>query len=323
MRILPIVVFQLFVFASVAKAENCSEALIVDTYDEKSTLSSDWRLSQYLSDEQFQKMKQKAGVSGDVYGFPVKGDYSKYKEASQKRIQASDEKLTRDQAYNLLWTSLGDASLKAYEACLRDRKPNGLFLYPIKATKNEVELRIAYVPAPGSNAKPISLSWQGNVSGMKLPNKISPNATETRVVPRPSSGHNDILLALNGGGYTAGSVVITALPGPPPEPPQPGWTFRFTKVRDARHNIGTVGNVLLPDGYSIEQIYYLDVGDDHEFTFEVYGPSGRILNNQVYKGNGRTDWKSRTLEIVVDGKKLTYAFDGWNDGTSWFRYMWE
>ena len=65
--------------AQTAKANNCSDALIVSMHSSSSKIKSDWRLSIFVSEEQYNKMKNSAGANARVYGVPVGANYSQYK----------------------------------------------------------------------------------------------------------------------------------------------------------------------------------------------------------------------------------------------------
>ncbi|RWK12161.1 hypothetical protein [Mesorhizobium sp.] len=296
--------------------------MIVSTYSRNSEANSDWRISQYLSEEEFKEIQKKAGAQGEIYGVPVSGSWSDYQAASRRKIQQSNERLTKAQAENVVWTGLDEVSLKAYEACLHS-KDYGLFLYPRKATKTQVELRLEYRPI--GNGATIDLNWPGAPVEAKLPRRIKANERRTIVIRRPTSQDVEVLMSVNGGGATSEAITITAYPDPPTMA-EPAWQLVEVSMRNPVANVGTAGTASLADGYEIRNIRYHHVGpgkDDHEMIFDVYGPAGRLRADVAYTANNGTDWKTRVSSVQADGHIIRYAFSNWNDNHAQFHFTWE
>jgi hypothetical protein len=82
------------------------------------------------------------------------------------------------------------------------------------------------------------------------------------------------------------------------------------------------GVIDLGDGYELRQVDYYYAGDNtHRFTFEAFGPRGR-LGAFVYDGNNQTPWESRISWIQFDGRMLYFAFSSWGDQRAQFHYAW-
>ncbi|RWF64106.1 hypothetical protein [Mesorhizobium sp.] len=309
-------------WAGPAFSDDCSDALIVSTYRKNSESSSDWRLSQYVSEDEFKQLQKNAGAKAVVYGVPVSGSYSDYQTASKNRIQQSGEKLTKAQAENVIWTGLNDASLRGYEACLHS-KDYGLFLYPRKATKKQVELRLEYRPV--GSAAAVNLNWPGAPAGADFPKQIKANERRTIIIRRPASPDDEILLSVNGGGATAEAITITAYPNPP-KMVAPAYEVLQVSMRNPVTNVGTAGTASLHDGYEVRNIRYHHVGpgkDDHEMDFDVYGPEGRVKTDISYIANNGSDWKKRISSVQIESHVLKYAFSNWNDNQAQFHFIWQ
>jgi hypothetical protein len=97
--------------------QDCSKALVSDSYSESDTASSDFRLSTTVDESNYNSLSQKAGASGVIYGVPVGANWGEYKENRQHVLNSSDMKLSTDQARNVIWTSLKPEAVSAYEAC--------------------------------------------------------------------------------------------------------------------------------------------------------------------------------------------------------------
>jgi len=304
---------------SQSQAEDCSDALIVETYSQNSAMNMDWRLSQFVSEEEWNSIQKKADASAIIYGVPMGGSYGEYKAASKKKISEMGESLTSQQVDNILWTGLGGNSLLAYQSCLQS-KSYGLFLYPRKATKTALEMVLEYRPI-GAGGGDITLNWASTSPQVdNLLAKISPHTEWTFFVDRPS-GSEDILLAVNGGGLTAPAVVITAYP-----PPLPVWNSEWVTMRDPAQNTGQPGSASLPDGYEIRNIRYGWVGPsphDHEFKFDLFDGSVLLKPDVSYVGNNATPWEDRIKVLSISGHKLRFAFSGWNDNKSDFHFIWQ
>jgi hypothetical protein len=99
--------------------ENCDSALVVATYSDQSSYSSDWRLATFVSREAYNELKK--GMSGNavIYGVPVGASYDEYKRNIEKLTQSHKESLTINQARQILWRGLDAGAVNAYSKCLQ------------------------------------------------------------------------------------------------------------------------------------------------------------------------------------------------------------
>lgn len=201
--------------------QNCSEALIVDTYNDSSESSRDYRLSKFVTEGQWNELKKGGSGRAVIYGVPIGASYSEYQANSRFKEQQTGESLTEHQARNILWTGLSDNSLEAYTTCLHANS-SGLFFYVKGATHTQLEVIVRYNGA--ADANPLPLSWSGGTPEViaQLPLGIRTNESIPTIVNRPSTG--DYLLAMrvvNGSFPAPPSIRITAWPPLPPPPPVP------------------------------------------------------------------------------------------------------
>ncbi|MEY9098007.1 hypothetical protein ABIA24_000916 [Sinorhizobium fredii] len=290
---------------------DCSETLVVSVHQSGSSASSDYRLSQFVSESQYNEMKHSAGAEANIYGVPVGANYSDYQRASRNMIRKSGESITRVQADNVFWTGLEGNALDAYKTCILAGR-YGLFLYPRSATESEVELVLDYRPTPPA-ADALKLDWVGRPSP-DLPDSIDPNSSIPIILNRPADG-DEYLLAVKGGSLSAPAVTVTSYPYPP-QPFEPEWKEVRTKL------LG--GKVNLPDGYEMRDIQYAHVGSSphtHSFTFDLWGPEGRIRSGLQYVGDNSQPWQE-SAPINVGGHVFKYGFSNWNDGVGKLHYSW-
>jgi hypothetical protein len=82
------------------------------------------------------------------------------------------------------------------------------------------------------------------------------------------------------------------------------------------------GVIDLGNGYELRQVDYYYAGDNkHRFTFDAYGPRGRI-GSFTYEGDVDTSWESRISWIQLDGHTLYFAFANWANQRADFHYAW-
>lgn len=300
-----------------AFAQNCSDALVVSTYSSTSERSYDYRMSQFVSETQYEDLKR--GMSGDavIYGVPVGANYDEYRAASSEMIRQSGVQLSERQMRNVLWTGLNDASSQAYQACLRASR-YGLILYPRAATRNQVEFVLEYRPTDAGTT--LQITWQGAPANIlaALPSSIEANAVRRFVVARPQ-GTEEFILVVNST-RLSDTAIITAYPPAPPVI-EPQWNGRVVSLSN-RDNSSTVD---LPYGYRVGRFGYEYVSNahNHRFLFDIFGPNGTVLRRDIeYIGNNQTSWQSRVQSVNVAGHKLQFAFANWNDGVGEFHYSW-
>ena len=62
----------------------CNRDLIRSTYSFSNRLAEDWRLADYVSEEDYNKIKQETGATARIYGVPVTGKYEDFRERIRK-----------------------------------------------------------------------------------------------------------------------------------------------------------------------------------------------------------------------------------------------
>ncbi len=291
---------------------DCLSTLVTSTYREGSEWNRDYRLSQYVSKESYDRLKQDLSADAIVYRIPLGGSYSDYKAKSRRMVRRSNASLTEAQAHNVLWTGLDQDSLPAFQACVRAAS-YGLFLHAGKATEQHVELLLSYRPTPEGD-EDLKLKWSGPTDGLDLPSTIDAHGENTIIIDRPSSDEEERLIAANGeGGISTGAVHITAYPPPPPELPVPAWAQAQVYLGGGSHTLG--------EGYELRNIRYwpLDQPHTHAFRFDVFGSNGLLRSDVPYEGRNQPQWTKKTIEI--DGYVLEFGFSHWNDymGTLHYR----
>lgn len=204
-----------------AFAEDCSKALVQATYESFARKSKDYRLSTYLTSDQWDNASKGMSAQGTLYGVPVSGSYSEYHNKGQSMIDSSNEFLSESQAQNIFWTGLNNNSVKAYEACLQSQN-SGLYFFVHDATSTQVNILVKYTGLEGSS---LSLSWSGGTPEIvdKLPKTIKSGQVIPTVVNRPDTGAYLLSMQVVDGNFPAPSdaIQIAALPSPPPPVPVP------------------------------------------------------------------------------------------------------
>lgn len=197
---------------ALAGLEECQTALVVATYSQFQSDSSDWRLSTIVTEDAYQAAK--AGFSGRavIYGIPMGSDYNQFNESRNQRLAQHNESLSTQQIQNILWTGLNGASLAAYQECLKAHVLNdrGLHLTPKSATASEITLTITWTPI-GRDPNPLRLTWIYLGEGMSFPQRITAGSNDI-IIPRPSV---ERAIAVNARGF-GDSIILTPIPPPPP-----------------------------------------------------------------------------------------------------------
>lgn len=226
----------LAVNASAQTREDCSEALVIATYNKTDISSSDWRLATYVSESEYDQIKHDAGANAVIYGVPVGVSYSDFQSRVREKTQTYNESLTQNQATNIMWTGLDPSASNVYLACLKAKvfKNRGMHLAVKTATKSQVSVLISWTPTGEGSVKPEWI-WSGAGS---LPKTVPPGE-RTAMLPRPSSQQ---ILTVNYKGYTDSIIIEPFPPAPTPatfhieetsqeyrSPEQVGWGSNWSK----------------------------------------------------------------------------------------------
>ncbi|MFZ2030581.1 MAG: hypothetical protein WAU68_09760 [Vitreimonas sp.] len=103
-------------------------------------------------------------------------------------------------------------------------------------------------------------------------------------------------------------------PGRTPPPPVGFTTLNDQSIYDGVIDVG--------NGYELRQVDCYYAGNNtHRFTFEAFGPRGRI-RAFTYDGADATPWESRIGAIQLDGHTLYFAFSSWANQRAQFHYLW-
>jgi hypothetical protein len=194
------------------EAAGCSEALVLATYNRVQFDHEDWRVAQYVTEDEYNSIAHDAGASAVIYGVPIGANYSDFQKRISDRTDSYKESLTHDQATTIMWTGLDPNAANAYSECLKARVFNqpGFHIAVKAATRTQVSVVVGWTPTgpEARNATP-EWSWEG-AKFASLP-KTVPSGTHIVILPRPDSQE---MLAVNFGGH-ADSLVIDPLPKPP------------------------------------------------------------------------------------------------------------
>jgi hypothetical protein len=189
----------------------CDQALILETYSDKSSHSSDWRLATYMTDDTYTKVREKAKGSASIQGVPVGAEYSKYRESIQNRTDRRNESLNINDARNILWTKLDPNSSGNYRACLEAeaKKQEGLHVSVIAATTASLTLSVFWnLRDSAATASPTYHPAQ--INGENLSSQTPPggfrNGSPTPItIPRPK---DDTDFYLRNGAYNSAPIRI-------------------------------------------------------------------------------------------------------------------
>lgn len=221
MKIMPAIVLlgQCLISTSVFAQAECRDALVISTYNSNANSRIDYRLAEYVSEEAFRKINssQNAGVKVPIYGVPVEGSWSQYRNTatSMAKSRGINTRLSQSQAENVMWTGLDPNAVSAYRECLSTRMHAQIGRPHIgvrTATDTDVSVYLSYLAAPGQkNTYP--LTWTSNIrtiDGQPLPDRIRSGAEITVVLARPAKQQQVAINSFIGGA----SLVIEPLPPP-------------------------------------------------------------------------------------------------------------
>jgi len=195
----------------------CDAALILSTYNSFSSDHIDWRLATFVSEKEWEQIKQDQGSNAVIYGIPVGETYSDFKNHVKEKISVYHESLTHDQMLNILWTGLDPNAVTAYSECLKTQlfATRGLHIAVKAATMNDISLLASWNPQ-GRDPATITPQWIWHGKGRdQLPKTLQQGQT-TLILPRPTEAHQ---FGVNYPGFTDSVVLepLSKLPTPLPE----------------------------------------------------------------------------------------------------------
>lgn len=205
------------------RRDDCSEALVMATYNRFDNSNLDWRLATYVTESAYDQVKKSAGANAVIYGTPVGANYSDYQSAAKSKSETYNESLTLNQATNIMWTGLDPSAGNAYRECLKAKifSSKGLHLAVISATRSEVSVLVSWIPTGQGKIKPL-WTWAGTE---KFPKKLQPGDTGL-VLKRPTQQQ---MLQVNFNG-NQDTLIIE----PYPATPTPATYVQMTTVETYR-----------------------------------------------------------------------------------------
>lgn len=172
----------------------CEDDLIRATYQQNSSVSTDWRLATLVTQSVWDEVSHNGGANAQIYGVPVGASYADYQRRAQNMLQSSSQSYSNTQLLNIAWTGLDRNSITAYEACLQTEaaKAPGLHLGVRTADDGDV-LLLASWTLPGGG--PIKVTWTPSiVEGYPIPTQVpSGSVTVQYLGRRPMSPLRPIL----------------------------------------------------------------------------------------------------------------------------------
>ncbi len=192
-----------------AQGQDCSKALIQDTYQTTSTNHQLFSLALSVDSRSYEEIKQKAGANAIIYGIPMGGNYDEFRKNVKDTSEHFEEHLDLDQATNVAWTGLSRFGAGAYRDCLVASQ-TGLSLQLTAATETEVSFVLKWAPVGVENSK-VAIVWQWSGPGRdKLPASIPAGSTPI-VIPRPNQ---NLVIAASTIGHSTIPYTITSWPKP-------------------------------------------------------------------------------------------------------------
>ncbi len=201
--------------------KDCDGALVKDTLSSSSQVSTDYRMAVLVDEKTWEQAKHDASGKATIYGIPMEGSYSDYKNNASARLQQSNESYTTDEIRSMAWVGMGSNSLSAYTACLNTLGSNRNMLILTGSPSTEAEASIAVRWFHDQfGPQTVKLEWTGpagyNLTGLPREAQASSTPRLGRIT-RPNTGH--LLLqvhATDAGGKDAGSgeIIVAAYTRP-------------------------------------------------------------------------------------------------------------
>lgn len=189
-----------------AADDDCTSALVMETYNRVDSSEIDWRLVEHVNQKTYDEIKRNGGANVKIFSLEAGASFDDFKKRIAENLSSRGESLTRQQFSNVLHTRLDPHAPGAYKACI-EQKRKGLHIAVRSATANEVTIYISWSPVGPvpSQALP-KWSFAGD-DAAKLPRKLDPG-DHVVVLKRPAA---QTTLAVNFAGYED-SVVLQPLP---------------------------------------------------------------------------------------------------------------
>lgn len=298
-----------------SQGSGCAEALVLATYNRVDVANSDWRVAAYVTESQYNEVKQKAGLNAVIYGVPVGANYSDYQKSLQEKTSSYKESLTQSQATNVMWTGLDPQSSNAYAECLKTRmfSQPGVHVDVKSATRLEVSVVIVWTPIGSARDANLRWSWAG--TGVAALPKIVKPGSYTAVLPRPEKQQ---ILAVNFEGYSD-SLIIEPFPAPPIveiRMVETSEEYRSGVIEGWGTNFSNPTALCTPEkppGWTIVKVY----------DFHLESPSER---NECGKwttcGGAETDTPRRACRIVSVQGHTDNKYSGYGRAVAVFHVTW-
>ncbi len=165
---------------------SCDSALVRASFIDRGTFSRDARLSEYVSEGDWQSAHDQYGASYEYYGLKIGGSANDYKSRSQEYIHRTQSHVSVSEARNMMWTGLDAQAGSIYQTCVEGIiREYGLHLAPITATESDVSLKIRWNPRGTQEKGTVHVTWSGRGIPLKdLPTVVTQGETIV-IVPRP------------------------------------------------------------------------------------------------------------------------------------------
>ena len=280
------------VWGDAYSAKDCDGALVKSTYNSFSTDHLDSRIASFVSEKEYNEIKQDFGVSAIIYGVPVGANYGDFQKSVGEKVASFSSSLSRDQTRNILWTGIDPNSPGAYQACLDATvfSSRGLHLAVISATTSDLAVAVAWHPE-GGDSPTIHPHWEyRTMPDAKFPTTVVAG-TQIVVIGRPKIEQT---LGVNYlGSY--GKVVIEPI-SKLPFIPQPAQLTATTETYSppqlasgACEGFGGYQDNCTPDkpvGWTIQSSTFQMVGDRAGCT---YAECSKSVDNST-----KVCWRYRT-----------------------------
>jgi hypothetical protein len=295
----------------------CSEALVLDTYNESHTSLLDWRLASFVTEEEWTKIKNGAKLDAVIYDVPIGASYDEFQENIKKKTNSLQVSLNRQEATNVMWTGLDPSSSPNYQSCLKARfGQHGLHLMVNAATPTEVSVLASYNPTGPFNRSITPVwSWSGQ-SAEALPKTLVAGETPT-TLPRPKVAQ---LLTVTYLG-SSDTIVITPFPAPPKE--------RGTHMEEESETIDLATQTGWGDNWSPPG--YIKCTDPKPAGWTIKSVSDLLLASGNERGAcggwvecGGTQgvtYACKSLRVQGHNEKPT-RFDGYGSASGKFTVVW-
>lgn len=215
-------------FIGLASAEQidvakCGTALVQATYNRSEARFRDWRLAQHVTEATYNEIKKSAGLNVVIYGVPVGANWDEFRKNITNSSNDRTESLTESEYKNIAWTGLESNNVAAYSACLDAlvTAAKGLSLTVIRATEQEVIVRLSYFPRGAAMGNTSPIDWGGLGVGLFVDKPPAEAVTGHREIAlkRPQAGEVSVSVFSKEAG-DGSSIILSAIKPPPPPAPE-------------------------------------------------------------------------------------------------------